>query len=191
VVEQADCVVPVAVQRPGRGRRRRAAACTRPPHGQGHPMILRNPLRAKHHRGPSLDREPPGRVREGSKGRPGPAPADAPRRRRPASGRRDLTAWMVVSAAAVHGDVAVPRSVLGRLPNVGVRHVRVTSNELTRPRPHSGAGSSTEQQETDRHTLTATGQTANRPTETRGVPNVSGAALLEGPHAACGMTFSA
>ena len=40
-------------------------------------------LRAKHHRDPSLDREPPGRVREGSTGRPGPAPADAPRLRRP------------------------------------------------------------------------------------------------------------
>ncbi len=32
---------------------------------------------------PSLDREPPGRVQDGSTGRPGPAPADAPRRRRP------------------------------------------------------------------------------------------------------------
>ena len=53
-----------------------------PGQGMG-PVNPSQTLRAERRRDPSLDREPPGRVREGSTGRPGPAPADAPRLRRP------------------------------------------------------------------------------------------------------------
>ena len=83
-------------------------------------------LRAKHHRDPSLDREPPGRVREGSTGRPGPALADAPRLRRPPPrpvGTSPRGLWS--GAAAIHGETPPWHARLTwSLPNVGSTRAR-------------------------------------------------------------------
>ena len=120
-------------------------------------------LRAKRHRDPSLDREPPGRVREGSTGRPGPAPADAPRLRRPAPTGRDLASWIVVGAAAIHGETPPWHARLTwSLPNVGSTRARHPDG-LTRSARTAGRLihlTSNEGQDPDRHTLPAAAQRA-------------------------------
>ena len=117
---------------------RSSARCLHPaPSRSGHPLILRRTLRAKHHRDPSLDRRPPGRVPSGAAR----AGQGLPRRTRrgcsdPAPTGGDLASWIVVGAAAIHGETPPWSARLTwSFPNVGSTARRPTGRCGRPPQP--------------------------------------------------------